>query len=91
MAFPWKIVRAFDEICHKRIINTLIVNNSQISPRILEKYRITGSMPVKVLNMKRLKQEYKVICADLIETDQSIRHDAVKLAGILLEIVQDGC
>jgi uncharacterized cofD-like protein len=83
-------VRAFDEICHKRIINTLIVNNGQISPAVLEKYRLTGSVPVEVLNMKRLRQEYKVICTDLIEVDQAIRHDAIKLAGILLEIVKDG-
>ena len=84
-------VRAFDEICQKRIINTLIVNNSQIRPSVLKKYRLTGSMPVEVLNMKRLRQEYKVICADLIEADQAIRHDAIKLAGILLEIAKDGC
>lgn len=83
-------VRAFDEICHQRIINTLIVNNSQISAHILEKYRLTGAIPVEVLNMKRLKQEYKVICADLVEVDQAIRHDAVKLARILLEIAGNG-
>lgn len=84
-------IRAFDEICHKRIINTVIVNNSRINSKALEKYLLTGSTPVKVLNIKKLKREYKVVCADLIEVDHAIRHDAVKLAGILLEIVQDGC
>ena len=84
-------IRAFDEICHKRIINTVIVNNSRINSKALEKYRLTGSTPVKVLNIKKLRREYKVVCADLIEVDHAIRHDAVKLAGILLEIVQDGC
>lgn len=84
-------IRAFDEICHKRIINTVIVNNSQINSKALKKYRLSGSTPVKVLNIKKLRREYKVVCADLIEVDHAIRHDAVKLAGILLEIVKDGC
>lgn len=84
-------VRAFDEVCQQRIINSLIINNGQICSETLHKYQVKGAEPVKLTSMKKLQREYEVICADLIKSNQvMVRHDAVKLAKLLLEIANHG-
>ncbi|MGM7702837.1 gluconeogenesis factor YvcK family protein [Pseudalkalibacillus sp. Hm43] len=71
-----------------QIIDTIIVNNENVSPDLLEKYATEGGEPV-IYDETRLKSfGFEVISDKIIQyNDSLIRHDAKRVSEIILELV----
>ncbi|MBU0605691.1 MAG: YvcK family protein, partial [Candidatus Omnitrophica bacterium] len=69
------------------IINYCIVNTARISADMLKKYEGEYSYPVvaDIENLKKLKA--KAVEAHIISTKDYVRHDSVRLAKIIIDLV----
>ncbi|MBU0605559.1 MAG: YvcK family protein [Candidatus Omnitrophica bacterium] len=69
------------------IINYCIVNTARISAYMLKKYESEYSYPVvaDIENLKKLKA--KAVEAHIISTKDYVRHDSVRLAKIIIDLV----
>jgi uncharacterized cofD-like protein len=69
------------------LVDYCIVNTARIPEEMLKKYRDEGASPVIADsdNIKRLKS--KVIEAHIVSTKDYVRHDSVKLAKIIIDLV----
>jgi uncharacterized cofD-like protein len=81
-------VKALFSHAGEKIIDTIIVNNEQISKEYLEKYEKEGAKEV-VFDKEALEQQRIQIVADqlLVYRENYLRHDAIKLSQQLLSLL----
>lgn len=80
-------IRAIEEHVGEKFIEYTIVNNDNIPEDIIEKYRSMGAVQVKNDLELLIDNGYNVIVDDLIYYSNYLRHDADKLADIVLSII----
>lgn len=70
-------------------LDYVIVNNGFIDDEIIDKYkREENKKPVKIKDISQFKDKhYKIIERDIVNDDDYVRHDPMKLAKILEDIV----
>jgi uncharacterized cofD-like protein len=80
-------LRAIIDHTSAGIVDYCIVNTAKIPQELLEKYKGEGSYPVfaDTENLKKIK--VKVVEAHIVSTKDYVRHDAVKLAKIIVDLV----
>jgi uncharacterized cofD-like protein len=67
------------------VLEYCLANNAVIDPELLLKYKHEGSVPV-VIDRERIKaMGYRLIEHDLVLVDGYVRHDAKKLANLILK------
>ncbi|MBI4974653.1 MAG: YvcK family protein [Candidatus Omnitrophica bacterium] len=69
------------------IVEYCIVNTAKIPDEMLKKYKEEESYPVIPDSENIRKMKYKAIEAHIISTEDYVRHDAVKLARIIIDLV----
>jgi uncharacterized cofD-like protein len=84
-------VNTLEKYIWENVINYFIVNNSYISERIVEKYKLLEKKkPVKVKNPNIFKKKsYTVIEADLAHEADFIRHSYDKINKLLKNIIEE--
>jgi uncharacterized cofD-like protein len=83
-------VRSLIDHSHPRVIDYCIVNTAEIPEQILKRYEGQGAYPVD--NDRRAVQRmgYRVIEDDTINlADDIIRHDTLKLAKVILNLLEE--
>lgn len=80
-------IQAIEKHVGKRFIDCVLVHDDQIPEEIINQYRIEGASPVQVDKELLLKQGYQVIADKLIKYHTYLRHDADKVAEIILSLV----
>ena len=83
-------VRAIHEHAGGRIFDWAIVNSQKISPRLLNRYKAQGAEPVRVDLPELQKLGVRCVFDDLVEEGNVVRHDAARLARLLLEEFVEG-
>jgi len=80
-------VKAIMDHAGRGIIDYVLVNSGSVPPKLTEKYSLEGAYPVKV-DRDRLKPfGIRIMEDDLISNMDYARHDPVRLAEAVLEIV----
>lgn len=69
------------------VIEYCIVNTAKIPPELLKKYEGEESYPVIADSENLKKMKVKVVEAHIISTRDYVRHDPVKLAKIIMDLV----
>lgn len=70
----------------KGIVDYIIVNNHEtLNQEILQRYKEEGAIPVKYHKEKLEKLKAKVVEADLLNEQQVLRHDSVRLAETIMD------
>ncbi len=68
-----------------RLINVCVVNNSDIPDELIAKYALEQAEPVQ-LDIEKIKERgYQVVQANLIHTEDTVRHDPEQLARVIFE------
>ncbi|MCM8799185.1 MAG: YvcK family protein [Candidatus Omnitrophica bacterium] len=77
------------EHTHPELVEYCIVNTAPIPAQILKRYEKENSFPV-VADIERIKaMGYRVIEEDLVKVTEFVRHDADKLAQIILGLIEE--
>ena len=71
---------------HPNIVNYCIVNNGSIPASLMEKYKEEGASYVSADVEKIRKMGYKVITDNLVTVKDVVRHNAHRLASIILKV-----
>lgn len=71
---------------HPRILEYCIVNNGAIPQNFIDKYKLEQAMPVQLDADKIRGLGYKVIADNFVDIKEVVRHDAKKLAKIIMKI-----
>jgi len=69
------------------IVNYCIVNTAKIPAEMLKRYRSEGSYPVIADSENLRKLKTKPVEAHIISTKDYVRHDAVRLSKIIVDLV----
>jgi uncharacterized cofD-like protein len=78
-------LRAIQRHTPRRVVDWVVANRRPVSPDVARRYRAEGAEPVAV-NLRELqKLGLRVILDDLLEEHGVIRHDARRLARLLLD------
>ena len=78
-------VRAIHEHAGGRIFDWAILNNQEISPNLLKRYKAQGAEPVRVDLNDLQKLGVRCVFDHLVEEGNVVRHDAARLTRLLLE------
>jgi len=78
-------VRAIYEHAGGRIFDWVVINNQQISPKLLARYRAEGAVPVRASVPELQKLGVRCVFDHLVEEDGVVRHSAAGLTRLLLE------
>jgi uncharacterized cofD-like protein len=78
-------VRAIHEHAGGRIFDWAIVNNQEISPKLLKRYKAQGAEPVRVDLPELQKLGVRCVFDHLVEEGNVVRHDAARLTRLLVE------
>jgi uncharacterized cofD-like protein len=78
-------VRAVYDHTGPGLFDWIVVNNGDVSPRLLRRYRTQGAEQVRVDINELQKLGLRVVVDDLVEEDGVVRHDAARLSRLLLE------
>jgi len=78
-------VRAIYEHAGGRIFDWAVINNQQISPKLLARYRAEGAEPVRAHVAELQKLGVRCVFDHLVEEGGVVRHDPVRLTRLLLE------
>lgn len=81
-------VRAIYDHVHYPLFDTIIVNTGAIPEHIIQKYATEGSIPVRYVEGSLDKYDLCVIKETIFQVDNYLRHDAHKLAEIILQYLQ---
>jgi uncharacterized cofD-like protein len=82
-------IKALIKHSHPKVIDYCIVNKSQIPQEYLTHYQKENSFPV-VIDIDEIRNlGYRVILEDLLKITEFIRHDADKLAQIILGLLEE--
>jgi 2-phospho-L-lactate transferase/gluconeogenesis factor (CofD/UPF0052 family) len=84
-------IKALIAHSHAKIFDYCILNNGEIPPVSLKRYKEQDSVPVVSDTQDIRRLGYRVIEDDIVSVDQDgvIRHDATKLARIILGIIDE--
>ncbi|MDP4089997.1 MAG: YvcK family protein [Bacillota bacterium] len=83
-------VKAIYDHIHGEILDFVIVNSGKLDPDLEERYRTEGSEIVAKDENKLKKMDIGIIEGDFIKVQNGyIRHDAEKLASILVETIME--
>ena len=78
-------LRAIQEHVPARLIDWVVANRRPVSPEVARRYRAQGAEPVAIDLAALQKLGFRVILDNLLEEHGVIRHDAKRLARLLLE------
>ena len=78
-------LRAIQQHVSPRVIDWVVANRQPVSPDVARRYRAQGAEPVAVNLAALQKLGFRVILDNLLEEHGVIRHDAKRLAKLLLE------
>jgi uncharacterized cofD-like protein len=78
-------LRAIQQHVPHRVIDWVVANRQAVSPEIARRYRAEGAEPVAIDIPALQKLGFRVILDNLLEEHAVIRHDAKRLACLLLE------
>lgn len=68
-----------------RIVDACFVNKEKIPEEMLERYKENGSVPVD-LDLDKIREKgYEIEEGDVLKIDGQVRHDPIKLAGLIFE------
>jgi len=77
-------LRAIARHIPQRLVDWVVANRQPVSPEVARRYRTQGAESV-VIDLPALeKQNYRVLLDDLLEEHGVIRHDAARLARLLV-------
>ena len=68
-----------------RIVDACFVNTATIPAAMLQRYAKQGAAPVKLDIEKILEKGYQVICGDVLQSGEQVRHDSELLMRLVLE------
>jgi uncharacterized cofD-like protein len=82
-------IRMLTQHSHQRIFDYCILNTGLLPDHILKRYELEKSYPVinDFENIRKLG--YRVMGDDIVVSDDVVRHDPVKLAKIILGIIEE--
>lgn len=83
-------MRSLIEHSHPRVVDYCVVNTGSIAPDLLGRYVQEQSFQVVNDRRKIEKMGYRVIEDDTISADNYIRHDPIKLARLILSLLDEG-
>lgn len=69
------------------IVNACIINTARVPDRLLEKYKEENAVPVEPDRDTIRKMGYKVIGANIIDTEEVVRHDPHRLSRIIMNLI----
>lgn len=72
---------------NRRIVDTVVVNSGPISPWQEEKYAEQKAFPVKVDEARLEAMGLDVVSGDFIDHNHLVRHNSIRLAEALLDIL----
>ena len=78
-------VRAIHEHAGGSIFDWAVLNNQEISPKLLKRYGKQGAAPVRVNLAELQKIGVRCVFDHLVEEGNVVRHDATRLSRLLLE------
>jgi uncharacterized cofD-like protein len=78
-------VRAINKHAGGRVFDWVVMNREQISPKLVSRYQAQGAEPVGADLPELQKLGLRCVYDDLVEEHGVVRHDAARLAGLLLE------
>jgi uncharacterized cofD-like protein len=78
-------LRAIQKHVPRRVIDWVVANRQPVSPEVARRYRTQGAEPVAIDLPELQKLGFRVILDDLLEEHGVIRHNARRLARLLLE------
>lgn len=82
-------IKALVEHSHSRIVDYCVLNIKEITNPVLCRYAKENSSPV-VNDTKNIENMgYRVIEDDIVIADDVIRHDSIKLAKVILGVVEE--
>jgi len=81
-------IKAIEEHAGDKIFDYVIVNNNmKISNELMEKYRLEFAEPVRLSHEQREKENYNIICENLLENmDSKLRHSIPMLANAINKV-----
>ncbi|MCL2388835.1 MAG: YvcK family protein [Elusimicrobia bacterium] len=77
-------INALEKHSYRNIADLVVVNSKPMPQKILKRYRLNGSVPVKID-----KTHAKTVKADLFSNEIYARHDSKKLIKLILKIYKD--
>ncbi|HEY2461733.1 MAG TPA: YvcK family protein [Candidatus Acidoferrum sp.] len=78
-------IRAIQKHTPRRVVDWVVANRQAISPEVARRYSRQGAEPVKIDLPQLHKLGCRVILDNLLEQHAVIRHNASRLASLLLE------
>ncbi|MFZ0881465.1 MAG: gluconeogenesis factor YvcK family protein [Candidatus Acidiferrales bacterium] len=78
-------VRAIYEHTREGLFDWVVVNRRPVAPRILRRYRATGSEPVRFSLQELRRMGLGCVSADLLQTGKVVRHDQHRLTRVILD------
>jgi uncharacterized cofD-like protein len=78
-------VRAIHHHAGRKLLDWVVINNEAISPEVARRYRSHGAEPVRVDVAELQRLGLRCIFDSLLEAHGVIRHDAKRLARLLVE------
>ncbi|WP_243137209.1 gluconeogenesis factor YvcK family protein [Heliorestis convoluta] len=80
-------LQAINQHCRSNIIDHIIVNREKIPHQLLRKYEKKGQKPVAVDYKNLERQGCQVVQAKLINIENLVRHDPVRLSQTIMDLV----
>ena len=78
-------VRAVHKHTGRKLLDWIVINNRPISPEVMRRYRAGGAVPVVVDIAELQRMGMRCVFDDLLEVHGVVRHDAERLAKLLLD------
>jgi len=78
-------VRAIYRHSARKMLDWIVINNRPISPEVMRRYRASGAVPVVVDIAELQRMGMRCVFDDLLEVHGVVRHDADRLAKLLLD------
>ena len=77
-------LRAIEDHVGKHLINYVVANTKQVSPKVARRYQAEGAEPVLIDRANIAKMKIRLIADNLLEEHDVIRHNSPRLAALLL-------
>jgi uncharacterized cofD-like protein len=74
---------------HPKILDYCIVNNTKLPEHLVDRYRQEKSYPIAIDQRKIRAMGYRVIEDEILTAEDYIRHDPVRLAKIILGLIEE--
>ena len=81
-------VRAMVAHAHPQVLDACIINDAQVPPEALKRYRSEDSYPVTADGESIKSLGCKVVATDLLSVADYVRHDSTKLTQALIKLIE---